>query len=696
MTGKRTLIKKTTPIIIFLALFAFYLHRAAPPAAVAFDADRRLAASCLGIPSSPGDPLSLLVLRCLEMVTPLAAVGLGLANLLLLPLTLLLFLVLMRRLAGRFGLSDSLAPALIVVLLGALEPRLGVLALAQGGGALASFLLVLAALALTAEGLRRRRLTAFYLWALSLVASPYGWAFFLLFLPGAVRWKGLKRFVLGLCVLVLGVSPFLYLPLRAAVGPVLETAHPVRFWALLGYLLPSDYLSLSNVKLAARGLVYFAFPAGLFGLLGILMLRRWRHVFAALGFLAAVILANYPCFDTVIGGKMMEEGAGFLLSFCFSLGCGLLLARAAASAKSRSKKVFWLTAALLIFVGGERARHFPDLSGLSYGYDHARGILELTPDEATVYLEDSFFSPPVFSLHARGWGRERDLCHVQPEIYGGAAEMRRLVEEGKPEDYRRRFHLDRLASSPWVFYDTASSYLGVLGLAGESWGLLKLVRGERQGLPQQPVPRFLEDESRWANWPSRCLVAAYAQSLALAAASTETRAYYLAMTRRAAGEAPFVLYWLGRYHMAGGELEKAIRYFVRVTKAEPRSVQAYTALALCYDSLAGGKTQDVDWADVYFFKALGVNPRYRELLVARGEYFLRRRQAKKALVFFETAWKLWGASPELVKLTGYGYSELEGQEEKALAYLRQYLAAEAEAKDAARVRELVAELEKRK
>ncbi len=686
-------------LLFFLALFGFYLHRAAPPAAVAFDGDVSLAASLLGVPTPPGSPVFLLLSRVVNLLFPWGG-ELGLTNLLLFPLVLLLCLALIRILAGRLGLSDSLLPVLLVVAVGAFEPRLGVLALAPGGGALAALLLILAYLVLAYSGARRGSgQLGLYLAVLSLAASPRGFILLLLILPFVFRHKNVKYWIIGCCVLLLGLSPFLYLPLRAAADPLLNWGRPAGLRALVAYLWPVRYLDFSDPGLAARALAEYCFPTGYLGLLGLLCLRRSKQVFAGFAFILPVLFLSLPFFDNFSDRQYMEEGGAFALGFCLLIGCGLLLGRVHFDTRQRGRRWwirFWAVAVLVLLVGMGRARGFPDYSGASYGYDHARGVLASLPHGADVFLQDSLFAQPVFSLQAWHGVGEVNLYHVQPGFYGGGGEMRRLWDNSYLEDPRRRFHNDRLTASSWVFYEARCSYLVSMGIAGWRWGFLELVRGDPGMMPPVMPPRFLMDESRWVNWPTRYLVAAYAQTMVELATDERTKEDYLALAVRVAGDTPLTLYWLGRYHMSRGELEQAIRYFVRLTELEPQAVRAYTSLALCYDAQAVSKDDEIDWANVYFFKALGVNPRDRELLITRGSYFFRRGQTKKALVFFETARELWGSAPDLVRWIGIGYGALEGQEEKALAYLGEYVSLQPPPRDIAEIRKVMIGLEERR
>ncbi len=695
-------IKKTPAVLFFLILFGFYLHRAAPPAIVSFDGDLPLAVSLLGVPASPGAPAFLLLSRVIVLLSPWGG-ELGLANLLLFPLALLLCLALIRILAGRLGLSASLLPALLVVAVGAFEPRLGVLALAPGGGALAALLLMLAALVLLrgnaaspAKSTLRDRCLALYLAVLSLAASPYGFVFLPLFFLMFIR--RVKHQVLAFCVLLLGLMPFLYLPLRAAADPLLNWGRPAGLRALVVYLWPVGYLDFNDPGMAVRALAEYCLPLGCLGLLGVLCLRRPKQVFAGLAVILSVLFLSLPFFDNFSDRQYMEEGGAFALGFVLLIGCGLLLGRFHSYARQQRRRqvIFWVVAVLVLLMSLSRARGFPDYSGASYGYDHARGVLALLPPGADVFLQDPLFAQPVFSLQA--WHRvgKVNLYHVWPEFYGGGGEMRRLRNERYLEDSRHYFHNARLTASSWVFYEARCSYLVSMGVAGWRWGFLELVRGDPEIMPPVMPPRFLTDESRWINWPTRYLVAAYAQTMVELATDEQTKEDYLALAVRAAGDTPLTLYWLGRYHMSRGELEQAIRYFVRLTELEPQAVRAYTSLALCYEAQpASGNMAgvEIDWANVYFFKALGVNPRDRELLVARGSYFLRRGQIKKSLVFFETALKLWGTAPDLIRWLGLGYGALEGQEEKALVYLGEYVSLQPPPRDAAEIKAVIIGLE---
>jgi len=266
------------------------------------------------------------------------------------------------------------------------------------------------------------------------------------------RWQVLKRrwFVL-LLFFLLGLSPYLFLVLRARAGPLLAWGNPVdleRFWwhvtgkqyRVWMFSLPfSEVLANAGrgLVLLGRSLLVVLVPVAGYGLVKLYRARRGL----AMGLAVSVLL----CFLYAVNYSIPDIEAYFIPCV---VGLGILAAvgsDALCRRLGRFRHAFWLVpvaALALNFTSASRRGHHVALDG-------ARNTLASAADSAVVLTEWwDFYSPSLYLEHVEG--ARPDLCVIDKELvrrswYFDYLENAYpwLVENSSAEIDRYRVYLDR-------------------------------------------------------------------------------------------------------------------------------------------------------------------------------------------------------------------------------------------------------------
>jgi tetratricopeptide (TPR) repeat protein len=227
------LLERSAPPLLFLAAFSLALWGLNPSFYMDDSPEITTVAATLGIAHPPGYPLYTLLGRLISLL-PLGPICLRVNLVAALSgsgTCLLLFLLLHKT----FQLSKSLAAPFALLWMAGATAYPAALSSKNGVYQMTALFI----LAILAALWRSKRLLAFFLFGLSMTnhwmsmvpcLGGFGWVLY-------HQWKGrplpVKELVRSLSLLLVGLSLYLYLPLRSLLDPVINWAHPVdlsNFW----------------------------------------------------------------------------------------------------------------------------------------------------------------------------------------------------------------------------------------------------------------------------------------------------------------------------------------------------------------------------------------------------------------------------------------------------------------------------------
>ena len=409
--------ERWAPALLFLTAFGFVLLGLNPSFYADDSAETITACATLGIPHPPGYPLFTLM-GSLFAGLPLSGDPLR-VNLFSAVWGASVCLLLFSFLKKRLGVSQRLAVLFSLLWMAGATTYPAALSAKTGIYQMTTFFL-LAVLWALLEGLLP---LAAFLFGLSLCNH---WMTMMTFLPGFgillyLRWKEKRTadpwqvMIFSLALLILGLSAYLYLPLRAHLNPFLNWGNPSTWQNFIFGFLRSQYgnpaagaglgdrLSQLGTTLEGATLEFAVlFPAALWGFkatyskdkpLAVVMAALWAGLTLSVGILLGVALE----FRFMIPLYLIPAQT---LVLCFSaLGLEALLPEEALRHKKAVKVCAGLLALLLVTLGALRWTQDRQ-AGYTYDYDFALNGLKGLPRNALYFCKGD---PTVFPCWYFQW-----------------------------------------------------------------------------------------------------------------------------------------------------------------------------------------------------------------------------------------------------------------------------------------------------
>jgi tetratricopeptide (TPR) repeat protein len=530
--------------LAFLVPLLLYGSTLCPTVPVGDGGELTCAAHSLGIAHPTGYPLFCLWGRVFIVALPLVsvAVRVNLMSAFFASLAILLVYVLAREIFGEIFKDEwffSRPVALFTALIFGVSETMWSQAVQSEVYALHAFLVTALILVMvlwrrTADG--RLALLWAFLWALSLanhtsVVFLLGVALYL----AASNWRrtSLKQCLPGMALFFfLGISLYLYLPLRSALNPPHDWGNPEtlsRLWDHISarqyrkfFLLASPPDVWNNLRHYVGLLTrQFGIVLLIFSLVGaVLQARRWRALFTVflLAILGNVLLAaSYDILD--IEPYYLPSYVIFVLWLGLALAFGFrwLLSR------QWSRGFLWiapvlLTALTAVTLGTNFSR--ASQRGMTIARDYGLSILSSVEPNAILFTAADNETFPVMYLH--------DVEGVRPDVitFSTASTLERMrrflglteVLAGEKPAQLRRMVVER-TKRPVCFakeHMSMGTYLQLGDLSFEPYGLVyRLQRGADRALEAQlPWSKFLKGELAGGSWQfqdyrARMMVANY-------------------------------------------------------------------------------------------------------------------------------------------------------------------------------------------
>jgi hypothetical protein len=239
------------------------------------------------------------------------------------------------------------------------------------------------------------------------LANHWPTAATMIFIPVAASWtvvsnKRSGHILAGMSLAVLGLTPYLYLPIRAWAGPLMNMGNPRGLNAVLDVIFRrmypnSLYLNPGSILSQAKAVfVFFAASLSIFALFSLLSIfkknKKAPKFHLLLWAVAAINIITIVVFNRT--DPLFEEfGMVFLLPSCLALSLlaptGMELA--AESIKTAAPRaVFMAALVIMALICAAEAYISSDGSNDFLGYDHGMNILKTPQTGGTIFASGDY------------------------------------------------------------------------------------------------------------------------------------------------------------------------------------------------------------------------------------------------------------------------------------------------------------------
>ena len=425
-TGKRELASRLHPeffpLLAALFTYGIYLRTTAPTISAADSGELITAAWFMGVPHQPGYPLFCLLSKAAALAIPLGGVAFR-TNILSAILGAGTCFIVSIILARRVSLPGDIA-ALLALILATSRSFWGVSIITEVY-ALNTFILVLLLRALLDDEFSptRKIMVSIFLWGLAMATHPTS----ILLLPALVLAAvlyyprpGYKAVFCTVLVLLVALSVYVYLPLRAASSPpvnwglsynisnfLIHTCKKfsVNVFQKTPWKIPKSPSMIFILFKNALWALVLASPFPLLVLAGVSLYRHGRFIgnraapwFASIVFFFAAVAFSFDFYELDV---MVDYGTKFFIPVflvCLLLGARLLSGRLQRGRAPRRNHTL-LRWALVLILAVSVIQNAPvnNLRTFTVYYDYGMNLLKSVPPNATVFADgDTQIFPVAF------------------------------------------------------------------------------------------------------------------------------------------------------------------------------------------------------------------------------------------------------------------------------------------------------------
>lgn len=496
----------------------------------------------------------------------------------------------------------------------------------------------------------------------------------------------ISRYLMMLIFFLIGLSVYIYLPLRSLQNPVMDSGNPENLRNFIRVVLRSEYGTFTLSKLESHSLIslrlfifqIFDFLRSLFknfgflgfgiGLLGFLEYSRKRvplswllllmFLFSGIGF---VLLANVPK-EGVMRRHLLERF--YLLPWLiFSIWIGICVRSILENLKVKYL-LYFIGGLFLILPFNLLIVNYPRLneSRNYFTYHYGRDLLKtLEPNSIFIASDDTALFTLYYLQYVEGMRKDVRLIPTHRPVWNDCEEIRKKWPEIVPpgeKNFGERFVMDIIEYNidTYPIYVLNPYFLpGVLPFNHIPQGLVKKVK--REGLYNLPVNRrnYLQELRSGEGYFNLYQV-------------RDGKAYDIFHGN------PRASFIISRYAEAHGDMAVAYNYlseFDEAIKECKKALEIKPDFAEAYNNLGSTyfRKDSIDDAIWSFKKAIQYEPDYAEAHNNLGSAYGRVGQNRLAMAEFKKAVRI---RPDYVDAhfnLGTGLGMLEGRYDKAISEL---------------------------
>ena len=417
------------PLLAVLITYGIYLRTTAPTISAADSGELITAAWFMGVPHQPGYPLFCLLSKAAALAIPLGGVAFR-TNILSAILGAGTCFIVSTILARRINLPGDIA-ALLALILATSRPFWGVSVITEVY-ALNTFILTLLLRALLDDDFSptRKIMVSVFLWGLAMATHPTS----ILLLPALVlaavlhyHRPGYKAVFCTILVLLVALSVYVYLPLRAATSPPINWGlsynisnflihtckkFSVNVFQKTPWKTPKSLSMIFILFKNALWALVIASPFPLLVLAGVSLYRHGRFIgkmvapwISSIAFFFAAVAFSFDFYELDV---MVDYGTKFfipVLLVCLLLGARLLSERLPLlserlqrpHAPRRNHKLLRWALVLILAVSIIQNAPVNNLRTFTVYYDYGMNLLKSVPPNATVFADgDTQIFPVAF------------------------------------------------------------------------------------------------------------------------------------------------------------------------------------------------------------------------------------------------------------------------------------------------------------